>query len=293
MKKIINHIWFDKEAREAVEFYKDVFKDVIINDITTLHNTPSGDADIVSLSIYNQDFMFLNGGPIFKVNPSISFFVNIPTKEEISDIWEKLIVEGEAMMPLGSYPFSDWYGWVQDKYGISWQLILAKNQIDQIIIPSFLFVNDQAGKAEEAMKFYASIFKDSEVYTPAYYGPNQEPEIEGALAYGEFRLKDQKFVAMDSFKNHKFNFNEAVSLIIDCENQEEIDYYWDKLSAVPEAEQCGWLKDKYGVSWQVTPASLGDMLKDDNKERVARVTEAFLKMKKFDLKKLKAAFDGK
>jgi predicted 3-demethylubiquinone-9 3-methyltransferase (glyoxalase superfamily) len=96
---------------------------------------------------------------------------------------------------------------------------------------------------------------------------------------------------MDSGHMHKFDFNEAVSLMVNCDTQEEIDYYWNKLSAVPEAEQCGWLKDKYGVSWQINPTAMEKMLNDTDEERVARVTETFLKMKKFDLAELQKAYD--
>jgi predicted 3-demethylubiquinone-9 3-methyltransferase (glyoxalase superfamily) len=97
---------------------------------------------------------------------------------------------------------------------------------------------------------------------------------------------------MDSARMHDFGFNEAVSLIVNCKDQEEIDYYWEKLSAVPEAEQCGWLKDKYGVSWQVTPVEMDEMMRKGSKEQVARVTQAFLKMKKFDVAELRRAYDG-
>jgi predicted 3-demethylubiquinone-9 3-methyltransferase (glyoxalase superfamily) len=107
----------------------------------------------------------------------------------------------------------------------------------------------------------------------------------------DFQLDGTWFAGMDSAHDHKFNFNEAVSLMIPCKTQKEIDYYWERLSAVPEAEQCGWLKDKFGVSRQVTPADMGTML-TGSKAQVKRVTEAFLPMKKLDLKRLKAAYLG-
>jgi predicted 3-demethylubiquinone-9 3-methyltransferase (glyoxalase superfamily) len=99
-------------------------------------------------------------------------------------------------------------------------------------------------------------------------------------------------MAMDSSAPHKFTFNEALSFIVLCDTQDEIDLYWDKLSAVPEAEQCGWLKDKFGVSWQVVPSIMNEMMASSDPQKAARVTQAFLKMKKFDIAKLKAAFDG-
>ena len=153
-QKITPHLWFDKEAKEAAEFYVSVFPKSKIKDITTLHNTPSGSADVVTFELLGQEFMAISAGPFFK-------------------------------------------------------------------------------------------------------------------------------------------FNEAISFIVNCETQEEIDYYWTKLSAVPDAEQCGWLKDKYGLSWQIVPARMGELMKQQDPQKLARVTEAFLKMKKFDIAELERAAEGK
>ncbi|MEZ4657827.1 MAG: VOC family protein [Caldilineaceae bacterium] len=108
--------------------------------------------------------------------------------------------------------------------------------------------------------------------------------------FTDFRLRDQWFAAMDSAHEHNFAFNEAISLIVKCETQAEIDYYWEKLSAAPEAEQCGWCKDKFGVSWQITPTAMDAMMATGSKEQIARVTQAFLPMKKFDIAALQRAF---
>ncbi len=298
MQKILPHLWFDKEAKEAAEFYVSIFSDSKVTNVTTLRDTPSGDADMVSFEIRNQPFMAISAGPYFKINPSISFFVNFdPSKEQdaeknIDMTWKKLAEGGQVLMPLQEYPFSKRYGWIQDKYGVSWQLILTdpKGEERPEIIPSLLFVGDRYHKAEEAMSFYLSVFKDSKKGNIAYYGPGQEPNKEGAVMFSDFKLLDMWFAAMDSGLEHHFTFSEAVSFIVRCDTQEEIDYYWEKLSAVPEAEQCGWLKDKYGVSWQIVPASMDEMMQKGTPEQVARVTQAFLPMKKFDLAKLQQAF---
>jgi predicted 3-demethylubiquinone-9 3-methyltransferase (glyoxalase superfamily) len=104
-------------------------------------------------------------------------------------------------------------------------------------------------------------------------------------------LENQWFAAMDSAREHKFNFNEAISLMIYCDTQAEIDDYWEQLSAVPEAEQCGWLKDRYGVSWIILPTVMDEMMSQGTPEQIQRVTEAFLAMKKFDLERLKQAYE--
>lgn len=300
MQKIIPHLWFDKEAKQAAEFYISVFPNSKINHSTSLHDTPSGDTDIVSFDLNGYSFMAISAGPFFKINPSISFFLNFDpskdtnAKENLTALWEKLSEGGFALMPLQEYPFSKWYGWVQDKYGVSWQLILTNPDGEErpFIVPSFLFVQEKAGQAEEAMKFYLSVFKDTKQGTVARYPAGMEPEKEGTLMYADFMLENQWFAAMDSAHEHKFTFNEAISLLVKCENQEEIDYYWEKLTAVPESEQCGWLKDKFGVSWQISPMAMDEMMEHGTKEQVDRVTQAFLKMKKFDVAALEKAYKG-
>jgi predicted 3-demethylubiquinone-9 3-methyltransferase (glyoxalase superfamily) len=301
MKKITPHLWFDKEAVEAAKFYTSILPNSKIINISTIHDTPSGDSDIVSFELDGKPFMSISAGPLFKCNPSISFFLNFDpsqdenAKEHLNYTWEQLSKDGKILMELGKYPFSEWYGWVQDKYGISWQLILTNpaGETRPFIIPSLMFVGAVAGKAEEAINYYISVFKHSKRGTTSKYPPGMEPDKEGTLMFADFMLENQWFVAMDSAQRHDFQFNEAISLIIPCENQGEIDFFWEKLSAVTEAEQCGWVKDKYGVSWQVWPTILGELMQKGNKEQVARLTSAFLKMKKFDIEKLQLAFDGK
>jgi len=245
--------------------------------------------------------MAISAGPLFKFNPSISFMVNFDpsqdteAKTRIDTMWNKLVEGGKVLMPLDQYPFSERYGWVEDKYGLSWQLILTNPEGEDrpLIIPSLLFVGDMYGKAEEASNFYLSIFKNAKRGAIAPYGAENAPEKEGTIMFTDFMLEGQWFAAMDSAREHGFAFNEAISLIVNCEDQKEIDYYWEKLSAVPQAEQCGWLKDKYGVSWQIVPKVMNEMMRNGTKEQINRVTQAFLPMKKFDIAKLKQAYEKK
>jgi predicted 3-demethylubiquinone-9 3-methyltransferase (glyoxalase superfamily) len=213
----------------------------------------------------------------------------------IDEVWGKLIDGGQALMPLDKYPFSERYGWVQDKYGVSWQLILTdpKGEERPLIIPSLMFAGDKAGKAEEATDFYISVFKNAKRGEIAHYGKDQAPDKEGTVMFTDFKLEGQWLAAMDSARMHDFDFNEAISLMVYCRDQKEIDYYWEKLSAVPESEQCGWLKDKYGVSWQIVPEAMGKMMSKGTPEQIARVTQAFLPMKKFDIAELQKAYDGR
>src|SRR5437867_8695529 len=125
MQRITPHLWFDKEAKEAAEFYASLFPNSKITNVTTLHNTPSGDCDVVSFELSGQPFMAISAGPLFKFNPSVSFHVKCRRKDEVDAIWEGLSRGGKVLMPLGSSPFSERYGWVEDKYGLSWQVIFA------------------------------------------------------------------------------------------------------------------------------------------------------------------------
>jgi predicted 3-demethylubiquinone-9 3-methyltransferase (glyoxalase superfamily) len=299
-QKIVPHLWYDKEAKEAAEFYASIFPDSKITNVTTIHDTPSGDSDIVSFELWGQNFMAISAGPIFKLNPSVSFIVNFdPSRdqdasEKLNEVWNKLSEGGTALMPLEKYPFSEKYGWIQDKFGLTWQLILTNPDGEErpAIVPSLLFVGDQCGNAEEAIHFYLSVFKDAKQGLIARYPEGMEPDKEGTIMFSDFMLENQWFSAMDSAHEHKFRFNEAISFMVYCDTQEEIDHYWERLSKVPEAEQCGWLKDQYGLSWQIVPSGMGEMMSKGTPEQLARVTNAFLKMKKFDLAKLQKAYEG-
>lgn len=299
-QKIIPHLWFDKEAGQAAEFYTSIFPSSKILHRALLHDTPSGTCEVLSFSLNGYQFAAISAGPLFKLNPSISFFVNFDpskdprAKENLDLLWKKLSEGGTPLMELDQYPFSERYGWIQDRFGVSWQLILTnpKGEERPFIAPSLLFVGAVSGRAEEAIDYYVSVFKDSARGLTARYGKNQEPDREGTLMFADFKIEGQWFAAMDSAHEHQFGFNEAVSLMIPCETQQEIDAYWKKLSHVPEAEQCGWVKDKFGVSWQITPARMQELLSDPDPKKVARVTQAFLKMKKFDLATLEKAAKG-
>jgi predicted 3-demethylubiquinone-9 3-methyltransferase (glyoxalase superfamily) len=300
MQTIVPHLWYATEAKEAAAFYTTVFPHSTITNITTLQNTPSGDCDVVSFTVWGYAFQAISAGPLFTFNPSISFMVNFDPSQDpdaqtrIDAIWAQLVDGGQVLMPLGTYPFSERYGWVQDKYGLSWQLILTNPVGDErpLIIPSLMFVGNLCGKAEEASNFYRSVFPNAQPGAIAMYPAGMEPDQEGTVMFTDFKLAGQWFAAMDSAHQHDFTFNEAISFMVQCDTQDDIDYYWDALSAVPDAEQCGWLKDKYGVSWQIVPRALDALLANGDQEQRARVTEAFLTMKKFDIAQLMHAAQG-
>ncbi|GAB2548965.1 VOC family protein [Gracilibacillus alcaliphilus] len=299
-QNIVYHLWYDTEASEAAAFYTSIFPNSQLTNRTTLNETPNGDANLVSFELWGHSFMAISAGPHFTFNPSISFMVNFDlsrdkdAREKIDQVWERLSEGGTVLMPLDSYPFSDRYGWIQDKYGLTWQLILTNPEGEErpVIIPSMTFVGDQCGKAEEAIQLYLSIFEGAKEGVIARYPAGMEPDQEGTIMFADFMLCHQWFVAMDSAQEHHFSFNEAVSLMVYCDTQEEIDHYWDKLSAVPAAEQCGWLKDKYGVSWQIVPRIMDELMTTGTPEQINRVNQAVLQMKKLDITAIKAAHEN-
>lgn len=292
MKKITPFLWFDKQAREAAEFYISLLPGSRLTGANTVRDTPSGDTGVVSFELAGQSFMAMSAGPMFRFNPAVSFHLKCGTKEEVDAVWAKLSLSGTVLMPLGSYPFSEHYGWIQDKYGLSWQVIqVGANALEQRVTPALLFVGAVCGKTEEAIQMYASVF-GGKAEVLARYGSGSAPDKEGTVQYARFVLNGQEFVAMDSAHDHKFAFNEAVSFLVPCETQEEVDYFWEKLAADPNAGQCGWLKDRYGLSWQVVPTALQELMSGPDPQRVQRVTQAMLKMKKLDISALRRAAEG-
>lgn len=268
-------LWFDGKAKEAADFYCSVFN----NSVITYQNPM-----VVIFESSGQKFMCLNGGPEFKFNPSVSFYVLCQTEEEIDRLWKSLIEGGSELMPLDKYSWSRKYVWLQDKYGVNWQLSFGgMEKTGQKFSPVLMYTDKQTGKAEQAIHFYTSVFEGSDIIGIVNYTKNDN-DIEGTVKHSEFTLGSHAFMAMDSSLMHQFSFNEAISLVVDCETQEEIDYYWEKLTDGGEEIQCGWLKDKFGVSWQIVPSILYKLMTDPS--RSERVTNAFLQMKKFEIEKL-------
>lgn len=271
--KIYPCLWFDGKAQEAANFYCGVFQDAaLISDNGTT----------VSFRIGALSFLGLNGGPMFKINPSVSFFVFCESVDEAREKWEQLSPDGTVMMALNTYPWSEMYGWCADRYGVNWQIMLTKDEEEQII-PALMFTQDVSGRSEEAMQFYTSIFEHSQIGNISRYLEGQG-EMSGQINHARFSLLGSPFIAFDGGNMHKFTFDEGISLVIPCDTQEEIDFYWKKLTDGGQESQCGWLKDKFGFSWQVVPSILGSLMSDPVKG--PKVAQAFMKMKKFDIQSL-------
>jgi len=271
-------LWFNGDAKAAALFYCSLFNNSKVTADTAM---------VVNFELEGQKFMGLNGGPNFTFNPSVSFFVICESESEIVTIWTKLVEGGFVMMALDKYPWSEKYGWLQDQFGVSWQLMLRSiAAMQQKITPALMFTGSQAGKAEQAMNFYTSLFSDSKIEDINRYLAG-EGDVEGTVKHARFDLSHQSFIALDSSAQHGFQFNEAISFVVECDTQQEIDHYWNAFTKEGQESMCGWLKDKFGVSWQIVPTILGKLMMDP--ERAPRVMKAFLTMKKFDIQKLQNA----
>lgn len=296
-QKILPNLWFDNQAEEAVKFYTSIFEGSGVDSRTwypeagkEIHQQEPGSIMTVGFHLSGYQMVALNGGPHFKFTPAISLFVICKTEEEINRTWEQLLRGGRELMPLAAYEWSPKYGWLQDQYGLNWQLMLSPEQNPaQKICPILFFTGSMQGKAEEAVKFYTSVFENSEIEGILKYTEEDKNEFAlNAVKHSQFKLEGETFMAMDGGMKNDHPFNEAISFIVTCKDQEEIDRYWEKLSegGDPAAQQCGWLKDKFGISWQVVPEGMERLLNDPNKEKANRAMDAMIKMKKIDLRAL-------
>lgn len=280
--KIYPCCWMNGTGKEAAGFYCSVFDNGKI-----IHDTEL----VQVLELAGKKFMLLNGGPMFSINPSISFFVVCETKEELERKWQLLQAGGMVMMPLNSYPWSPYYGWCQDRYGVNWQLMMGGTMGAEKIVPCMMFTQEKAGQAADAIEFYTQTFGSAVKALHRY--EEHEPDVTGYIKHGQFWIHDQLFSAMDSSGPHLFRFNEGISLVVDCEHQQEVDEYWEKLTAGGGQEsRCGWLKDRFGVSWQIVPRQLSILMSDPDPEKAGRVMQAMLGMKKIIVAELQAAYDA-
>lgn len=278
--KIYPCLWFDGTAKAAAEFYCSIFSNSKITNDTPM---------VVMWEINGKKIMGLNGGPMYKINPSISFFATFATSAEVEEKYNKLIEGGKVLMQLNKYSWAEKYAWVQDKFGVTWQLMLATEQnVAGRFLPSLLFTASQFGKAEEALKFYTSVFSHSSIILSIPYPEGDDNA--GKVMYSEFSINNYEMIAMDGPGVHEYTFNEAVSFVVDCIDQAEVDYFWTKFTANGGAESmCGWLKDKFGVWWQIVPRRLVELLNDKDHAKAGRVMQSMLKMKKIVIADLENA----
>lgn len=296
---IVPCIWLDDQAEQAARFYTDAFPGGRVTATSYYpasgdnpSGKPSGSVLTVEFAIAGQRFTALNGGPQFTLNPSISFFAHVDTPEQAERLFAKLESGGEVLMALGEYPWSPRYGWVKDRFGVSWQVIAGRRpEGGSSIAPCLMFSGSRHGQAESALRAYAGLFRDGRVDAIEHYSGDEGPK--GAVKHGRIAIGGQTLLAMDSHGEHGFTFNEALSLQVMCENQAELDRYWAALSEGGEEGPCGWLKDRFGVSWQVVPTGIVEWMASKDTAARDRAFHALMGMKKLDIAAIQAAFEGR
>ena len=298
-QKIIPFLWFDGKAEEAINFYVSVFPDA---EITVMKRWPEtmttngerarqGTIHVGGFAIGGYQLYAFDAAPMAEFNPSISFFVVFETETEVNTAWSKLIEGGEELIPLNKYAWSDRYGWLTDRFGISWQLYKGKlEDVGLRVSPSLMFSGSQRGKAEEAAEHYMSVFQDAISNGMTRYGAN-EGGPEGMVKHGQFRILGQTFMVMDNENENDIPFNEAISFFVKCKGQQEVDYFWDQFTKEGEASMCGWLKDKFGVSWQIVPDFFMRGIETGTPEQTQNMMDALMQMKKPDVERLQQALN--
>lgn len=279
-------LWYDGDAKESSEFYCKIFDGKITAD------TPM----VLNIELFGQKIMLLNGGPHFEKNASVSFMVMCETEAEVQKYWDQLEDGGIVLMALDSYPWSKKYGWIRDKFGVTWQLYLGEKKSEQRIIPTLMFIHQNNGKAMEAMELYTEVFPNSKIGGVLKYGDgvgDENHEVPENVQHAHFEINGYSLFCMDNSYDHKFDFNEGISMVIMTENQEETDHLWNSLTADGGRESmCGWLKDKFGMSWQIVPKRLIELMSDSDQLKAQKVVQAMMKMQKIVIKDLEEAYNS-
>ena len=297
MQKIVPCLWYDGEGETAARRYAALIPGSEVGTLThypdsgqELHGQKPRSVMTVSVRLGDTEVMMLNGGPAFKFTPAASLFVTLEDRAAVDRLWEGLADGGKVMMPLDRYDWSERYGWVADRWGLNWQVALGRHaDVGRTVTPSLLFGGAAAGQAQAAIDHYVSAFGATVDGVRRRDGGDKDPA--GSIMHAQIRIDGQALMAMDSVEAD-FAFNEAVSLMVNCEDQAEIDRLWTALSAVPAAEACGWVKDRFGVSWQIVPRALWGMMASGDAPARERMFAAVWSMKKLDLAAIERAFAG-
>lgn len=266
--KVYPCVLFDNEQKQAAEFYLKTFsngKQIIDFPYAEL------------FQVEGLQFFAINGGPTFKTNPTFSFMVFFKDTEELESIWKKLVNKGIVLMPLGEYDWSKKYGWVQDRFGVSWQLLLSEQTLtQQRIAPVIMFSQEFHGNTEPALNFYRELFKNFNLERFEKYdsGP-----YKGKVKYAQLTLEGTRLAFMDSGIEQPFTFPNANSIVIECDSQQEIDYFWNAIKKGGKELQSGWIQDQFGVRWQIVPSDFKEWMK---REDWPNIMVEILRMTKID-----------
>ncbi len=280
-------LWFNGDGKEAADFYCETFDGKITAD------TPV----VLNFELFDQKFMFLNAGSQFEKNGSISFTILCETEDERTEYWTALIEEGTVLKEVNENDLNSRVDTVLDQFGVTWNLIVDKTLIDQKIIPTLLFSNQNQGKAVAAEIFYTDIFSEGDYENVLKEFEISEMRSEEILQngfVGHFKIAHYSLICEDNLIDNQLDFNEGISLVVMTDDQVETDHLWDSLlDNGGRASMCGWLKDQFGVSWQIVPKKLLELMNDlEQPQKAQKVVEAMMTMQKFDISTLETAYNS-
>lgn len=261
-------IWHNHTAHEASDYYLKIFPNA--------SETIQGGL-ITKLEIGDQSLLLLNGGNDFTPNSTISLFYYAPSAEEAKKIFDQLKEGGKVMMDFGPYDFAKLYAFVEDKYHTSWQIYWGDYRGNNATC--LMFTDEIEGKANNAIQYYLSVFKNSRLLSKELY-PESTGKRAGYVMFSEIQIDNFHLNLMDSGVDQSIRFTEGNSIVVECNDQEEIDHYWYHLSKDGEEQMCGWCKDQFGISWQIIPKQLFNYL------QTPAAVEAFMSMKKINIEQL-------
>lgn len=290
-------IWTGDHAEAAAALYTATLPDARVTatsryptDRDNPAGKPRGAVITMELDVAGQRLTLLDGGPRFRPNPSVSFFVQVD-EADARRIFAALADGGRALMPLGAYPWSPCYGWVADRFGVSWQIMSGAGALARAVIePALTFVGPVHGRAGEAIEAYSTMFPGGSIDHVERYTAAEGPA--GTVKHARFTVAGQPMIAMDGPGAHPFRFDEGVSFQLRCADQAELDQAWAALTAGGKPGPCGWLTDRFGVSWQVIPDRLGAWMSGADPAASGRAFAAMMTMSKLDLAALERAYAG-
>ncbi len=288
--KIIPHLWFSDNGQEAIGFYTGLFKESSLRDLRVLPGNEFENVKVMSFELMNTPMMAIEAVSTFQFNASFSYYVYCGSDSEVQRLYNVLSENGNVVFPVGNYPWSSCYAWVVDKYGLSWQLDQDDIKTEQKIVPTLMFSNQFSSSVAAYTEILKNIFPAFKLMVTAPYPVEQSPS-EGALLFAQVKIAGFVINLMSSHHSQNFEFNESNSLMVYCQDQDEIDYYWNCLAENGMMQACGWLKDQFGVSWQIVPAKLDEMIFQTDQIQLKELTDVMLKMVKLDVGVLERAMD--
>ena len=283
--------WCNGTLAEQTRAYAGLFPGALIDGRPAAVWGPGAMAALLTLD--GCDVQLIDGGPMYAPTPALSLFVQRQTEAGVRALWDGLADGGTVLMPLDAWPWARLFGWVQDRWGVTWPVNLGPlHEVGRAITPYLTFTGPAAGKARAALDLYARALPGLTV-DGIHDHDGSGPDPAGTVMHAQIRLRGGTMMLSDSAHPHAWGFTPGTSLSVLCDTQDQVDRLWDLLSSEGgQPARCGWLTDPFGVSWQIVPRLLHDTMLTGTADQKARLVAAFLPMGKLDIATLAAAIHG-